>query len=243
MLQMQVLTGMLVLGQRYSLQQWLAVLCVTAGIVVVTFKPARSGEPESADGRTAAAASAALAVAALLASLVAKALGGALKERVCRRYGLHMQEMLFWQSALGVPLFAFKWAGEGGIRDHLGRWASPELGAIALGPLAVPTLWALLVANVSLDYGCKCAVTRLIGYSSSLTAAMMLTVSKLISIAISATIVNAPPYPGASLWVGCAAVAAGNFLYQLAPKPTTITAMVAGGGGAAAGGQGRTKGD
>ena len=58
----------------------------------------------------------------------------------------------------------------------------------------------------------------MLGRITFVQAAMVLTASKLVSIIISAVFVNAPPFPGASLWVGCAAVVGGNFLYRLAPE-------------------------
>merc|ERR1711998_211720 len=35
-----------------------------------------------------------------------------------------------------------------------------------------------------------------------------------VTILIAAVFVNAPPYPGVALWIGCATVVGGNFLYR-----------------------------
>ena len=77
-------------------------------------------------------------------------------------------------------------------------------------------LHLLLSGNVMSDYCCKVAMTRLIGEASALAATMVITLQRIASLIVSATVLS-PAYPFASLWVGIALVALGSTMYLGAP--------------------------
>lgn len=122
-----------------------------------------------------------------------------LQETHFAAHGIHTGEVMFWRAALGVPIFAAR------------------LDAAAVGSLTGRTA-LLLAGNVVCDHLCKLSMTRLIGEASALTATMVITLQRFLSLIFSATVL-APATPPASLWLGIALVAAGSAAYARAPTP------------------------
>jgi len=210
-----IAVGVTALGKSYNWQQYLAVLCVTLGIAVATHKPASSPSSEESN----ASSGAMFGILCLGAALLLKAIGGAVQEKALKSYGCApevVNEMIFWQSLLAIPFFLFRWSS---VTGHLATWNSID-GVVVAG-VSIPLLWSLLLVNVLLDRCCKLVITGLIGKSSSLAASLTLTMSRLISIVISAAFVNSPPPPPVTLWLGCALVVVGTGLYKTAKKTKT----------------------
>jgi len=232
-----MLVGLVLLQRRYSMTQKLAVALVTVGVLVATF---RSRDSDSSSVEVGApSATLGLAAMCLLGSMLAKSIGGACQEMAmaksiggaCQEMEMEggeeeeehdtstvVSEMLFYQSLFAIPLFLFKAES---ITSHWYHFNASEPEPF-LGS-SIPILWLLVLANCILDRCCKECITRLISHSSSLTATMVLTLSRLISICATAAL-NAPPWPGHMLWIGCAVVVGGSAMYHTAPTGDQLAA-------------------
>lgn len=249
-----MLVGWAALGRLYSIKQLLAVLCVSIGLVVTTLASKLQKEEQDAlavadeagwsigvaearaflsallqnaaevgdvDPFKALRSDFGLGVCCMLGALLSRAVGGAVQERVFKRYGPHIQEVMFWKSVLGIPFFAL--GRVDAITSHAAKWA------------ANPVMWGLLLAEVSGDYVTGRAVASLIAGTSSLTAQVVLTLQHFLSLAFSAAVLNAPPAPPTTLWVGAFLVLVGALAYTVAPPhpgDNNAAAAVSGGPGA-----------
>ena len=83
--------------------------------------------------------------------------------------------------------------------------------------VVLPRMLLLMVGNVVCDFCTKRAMTRLIGEASALTATMVITLQRFVSLVFSATALS-PAYPPPSLWAGIGCVAAGSVMYALQPR-------------------------
>lgn len=142
----------------------------------------------------------------------------------------------------GLLLGAWGGAGAWGARTEApgADWA--------VAGLPLPRMHLLLAANVVCDYCCKVgrvgrprpllralarrgprptphgpaarqvAMTRLIGESSALTATMVITLQRFVSLLFSATVLSAT-YPPAALWAGMGLVAGGSVMHLAARSP------------------------
>ena len=72
-------------------------LCVCTGLVVTTLS--QPSAPMAASGNT--DSELLLGVGCMVTALAARAGGSAVQEVVFRRYGAHVEEVLFWKSVLG----------------------------------------------------------------------------------------------------------------------------------------------
>mmetsp|Transcript_112496 Transcript_112496/g.195199 ORF Transcript_112496/g.195199 Transcript_112496/m.195199 type:complete len:460 (+) Transcript_112496:31-1410(+) len=196
--------GVLVLGRRYTLQQYLAVLCITMGLVAASWRG--GAKSWQGNGET----SALIGSVCLVGALLSRAAGGVVQELYCRTQGAPVAELLLYRSLLGLPIILIRWRS---ISEHAIRWSvEPQISG-----LAWPTFWALLAANVLFDYACKVFMTRLIGQTSALVGTLALTCQKFISFLISAFAVSSET-PGWNLWLSSIAVLTGTVVYSFAPK-------------------------
>jgi len=154
-----MLLGILVLRHRYSPRQYVGVLVLSAGLVVTSLCGMRSSSTSSA-GAAAQHADAGLGVLYLVGALLCRSATGLLQEVCGHSYRASISELLFYRSALGLPLILVKWPV---IYRHFQRWS---LGTSVSG-LVFPVPWLLLAANIVFDYGMKVCITRLIERRSS----------------------------------------------------------------------------
>jgi hypothetical protein len=77
-------------------------------------------------------------------------------------------------------------------------------------------MWGLLVTEVFADYATGRSVGGLIAATSALTANLVLTLQHFLSLVFSAAVLNAPPAPPPTMWVGASLVLVGAISYSLA---------------------------
>ena len=113
---------------------------------------------------------------------------------------------MFWRAALGLPFFALRWHslrladwarvhGAGSTDgassiDGAGGTDGAAAAAVVVAGVALPRMYLLLAGNVVCDYATKRAMTRLIGEASALTATMLITLQRFVSLLFSATVTS-----------------------------------------------------
>ena len=107
---------------------------------------------------------------------------------------------------LGLPVFAMRWDD---VTKHAALW------------METPFNWVLLAGEVLFDYTTSRSVASLVATTSGLTASVVLTVQRFLSLVFSAAVLNAPPPPPSSLWVGSGMVLLGSCMYILAPRSSS----------------------
>lgn len=200
-----MLLGMCFMRSRYSLGQYFAVLCISAGLVVTSVS---GGQAAAGAGSPAASWSAAVGLVCLIGALLSRAATGLVQEVMCKTYDAPVQELLFYRCLLGLPLVLAQW---GTIAQHAARWNGAEVSGFVW-----PTLWVLLVGNIAFDYATKVLVSNLIDRTSALTATLVLTFQRFVSFIVSTSLLS-ESHVGRDLWVGAVAVLLGTALYAAAP--------------------------
>ena len=82
-----------------------------------------------------------------------------------------------------------------------------------------PVLWWYLFLSMVSTFLCTRACARLVSLSDSVFLSLVLAVQRFASIAFSAAVVNAPPYPPLTLWLGASLVAVGCISFIQLPPP------------------------
>ena len=200
-------------GKAYTRGQAMAVLVMTAGVVLATLA-------NSSGGSSTAAASMSfdtqvLAGASLCAlSTLSMALLGCYQESAFRIYGQHHKEAIFYIHALGLPPLLWLQAESPVVR--LRRWLLE--GAPA-------QLWALLVLNLVACQLCKRSFFALLGATSSLTASLGVLGYRFVGILLSGLWFNAPPPPPPLMIVGAGLVTTGGLGYlHMSASPSNAKA-------------------
>ena len=106
--------------------------------------------------------------------------------------------------------------GGGALPDARGGWGGAA-APLGFTEVVLPRMLLLMVGNVVCDFRTRRAMTRLIGEASALTATMVITLQRFVSLVFSATALS-PAYPPPSLWAGIGCVAAGSIMYVLQPR-------------------------
>lgn len=222
-----MLLGACVLGHRYSRGQCIAVVIVTAGLALTSMSGGAVGRlrpSQEGNGSFEDAGSATFGFVCILGALLFRSACGLLQEYACRKHAAPVAEILLYRSILGLPAILLYWRS---IVHHSVRWSG--LGAV---PGAGPTMWLLLVANVSLDYLMKVCISQVIGRASAVTATLVLTFQRFVSFVISATWLSAAP-AGVDLWLGAVAVLVGTVSYAQAAEQESPTGLSCSGAGTA----------
>lgn len=212
-----MLLGACVLGHRYNRGQCFAVIIVTAGLALTSISGGAFGRlrlSQDGNGSFEDAGSATFGLLCVLGALLSRSACGLLQEHACRKHAVPVTELLLYRSMLGLPAILLYWQS---IVRHSVRWSG--LGAV---PGVGPTMWLLLVANVSLDYLMKVCISQVIGRASSLTATLVLTFQRFVSFVISATWLGVAP-AGVDLWLGAVAVLVGTVCYAQAAEHESPT--------------------
>lgn len=207
-----MLLGACVLGHRYSRGQCFAVIIVTAGLALTSIFGGAMGRLQPSHGANDSfedVGSASFGLVCVLGALLSRSACGLLQEYACRKHAVPVAELLLYRSILGLPAILLYWRS---IVHHSVRWSGfntvPEVG---------PTMWLLLVTNVSLDYLMKVCISQVIGRASSLTATLVLTFQRFVSFVISATWLSDAPV-GVDLWLGAVVVLVGTVSYAQAAE-------------------------
>lgn len=219
--------GALLLKRRYSTAQILAIIAITAGIVLATAGDALVKAAAAKGGEAAVVAAAAgathrpygVGVGCMVGALLLRASRGALQERAFSEHGMCASEVIFAQHVLGLPVFA---SDPAALRRTFDAWGGLETVSLPMLGAAVPLLWLCLAGEVVADHLHKLFTTRLVGATSALTSTLVSTMQRLLMVVLSATVfATAPATP--AVWAGIALVGLGCVLYALSearPSPS-----------------------
>ncbi|KAJ1951803.1 golgi uridine diphosphate-N- acetylglucosamine transporter, partial [Dipsacomyces acuminosporus] len=226
--------GYIVMRKMYPAKQVVAVLMVTAGVIIATLasigdasdknagmKPEPSEVPgsQSSDSLFGVHESA-IGISLLTCGVFLAAMLGLYQETTYNKYGKHWKEGLFYNHALALPMFLLF---RHDICNQIAAFSQsqprslssiPIIGpqlAMRLGMFTVPSLWISLVANVLSQLVCVSGVHRLTSMSSSLTLNVVLNLRKLVSLVISVLLFKNAV--NLSMLSGCALVFLGTFAY------------------------------
>ncbi|KAH7105321.1 UAA-domain-containing protein [Auriculariales sp. MPI-PUGE-AT-0066] len=243
------LTNMLVgwmMGKKYTRDQVLSILLVTAGVAASTYSAIPRGPHISAQTAATDTSIYLVGIGILALALVLSSFMGLEQDRVYKKYGRgHWEEAMFYLHFLAMPMFAMMWGDISGQITTAN--ASPPMrlsvaslagiGAQRIGgpfmgvqvPLwarigvTLPSLWVPLALNVGTQLLCVGGVNRLTVRVSSLTVTLVLVLRKAVSLWISVMLMGR----GESnmwLWCGAAMVLAGTVWYALDARRTQAKA-------------------
>lgn len=196
-----VFLGKLLLHRQYGLQQFVAVVLLSLGLILVSLAGA-VGDNTTENGH-----SCVLGIILLAGALLSRAAGGLVQEQLSRTRTVPVEELLFFRSLLGLPAVLLQYKS---ISTHSRQWFAGEIMFGWPGP------WVLLALNTVMDYVTRVGITLLIERTSALTANLVLTFQRFVSFIISAVLLS-PELPSKSLWLGALVVLAGTLLYAVAP--------------------------
>ncbi|KAJ2742300.1 golgi uridine diphosphate-N- acetylglucosamine transporter [Coemansia sp. BCRC 34301] len=224
--------GYFMAAKRYPVQQVVAVLMVSAGVVIATLTSIASDAPLSVGLESSVSwfgvHESVVGTALLTLGVVLAAMLGLYQESTYRTYGKHWKEGLFYNHALALPMFLLfrgdiaSQARALSMSRPVGLDALPLVEA-CLGSCvrlaAVPALWLSLAANVLSQLVCVSGVHRMTSMSTSLSLNVVLNLRKLVSLVLSVLLFKNPVTPG--MIFGCALVFLGTFAYsQVGAKPS-----------------------
>jgi len=207
-----MIMGMALLGKRYKKVKYISVVMITIGIATCTVMSATSrvslktgkavfSEPISVNGSeklTEEAKKLNIAmekeaeslrvnqmmtgIGLLTFALFLSARMGIYQEVISRKYGKHAKEALFYTHALPLPGFLFLAPD---IYHHWQICVASELVQIPVLGIDVPIMILHLIGNVIPQYFCICAVFVLTTECTSLTASLVITFRKFLSLLFS----------------------------------------------------------
>jgi len=230
-----MLMGMALLGRRYNTTKYMSVLMITIGIATCTVMSATSrvslktgkavfseDEDKEAAERLMAALEAEqterfkemmIGIGLLVFAMLLSARMGVYQEVLYSRHGKHAKEALFYTHALPLPGFLLLG------RDIIRHWniclASTPISVLPFLP-PIPTMLLQLVGNVIPQYLCISAVFVLTAECPSLTATLVLTCRKFLSLLFSIWYFQNPF--SLTHWVGTALVFGGIVLFSDIPS-------------------------
>jgi len=211
LMNLQMLVGMIVqstvFGQQFSVAQISGCLVVTLGVGVAGNSSRGEADPGEEE---VSSLQYFIGCSELLGGLVALVLLGALVKMAFSAHGPHVDEQIFVQNILSVPLFMV-----GGQWDLIG----PKLGQWYDDGAMILVL--LLVGNLALTYvGNKARVLFASRAPNVLLVQLIETLTRFVSL-LATVFINAPPFPTAGFWLGSVVLTLGTlqFLTASAPPP------------------------
>ncbi|GAA5803544.1 hypothetical protein HPULCUR_009026 [Helicostylum pulchrum] len=229
-----MILGTLILNKRYSLDQVVAVVLVTAGVIWSTVDNASShtsNNPESATEFV-------TGIVLLTIAMVLSAGMGLFQEVTYKKYGKQWREGLFYTHFLALPFFLFFYKDLSSQitaynKSPLMPLSSvleeiPVMGSLAtlvpqsimsvLGAFQIRKLWAFLFMNVVTQYVCIAGVNRMTSVATSLTLNLVLNLRKFTSLIFSILYFSNDFGFGAKM--GSALVFLGTLIYSRAGMKT-----------------------
>ena len=222
-----MLMGIFILGKKYDRVKYISVLMISLGIFTCTVMSAtnrvsiKTGKVifynETEEVEMPPDESLDMdhlkellgGVSLLTFALVLSARMGIYQEHLFTTYGKHAKEALFYSHALPLPFFSLL------SQDIVKHWricmASSSLN-IPIVELQVPVMVLHLAANISLQYVCIFSVFVLTSECTSLTASLVLTTRKFISLLFSIWYFDNSFTP--LHWAGTGLVFAGILLFS-----------------------------
>ncbi|KAJ2008589.1 golgi uridine diphosphate-N- acetylglucosamine transporter [Coemansia thaxteri] len=230
-----MMCGYFVANKRYPVKQVVAVVMVSAGVVIATLASVSGNETDISDKVVYGVHESVIGIALLTIGVALAAMLGLYQEATYRIFGKHWKEGLFYNHALALPMFLLFRSDIASQARALSQsrpvsldalpWIGPWLGS-CLRVATVPSLWISLGANVLSQLVCVSGVHRMTSMSSSLTLNVVLNLRKLVSLVISVLLFKNPLTPGTLL--GCILVFLGTFAYsQTSPRQSTDTPLLA----------------
>ncbi|KAI8098384.1 UAA transporter [Gilbertella persicaria] len=196
-----MILGALILKKRYSLDQIVGVLFVTAGVIWATIDNA-STHNESNPGSTAEFIT---GILLLMIAMLLSAGMGLFQEVTYKKYGKQWREGLFYTHFLALPFFLFFYKDlvnqvaaynksplmsisdvfeQVPLMDYVNR-TMPQVVLSILQTIYVPKLWAFLFMNMITQYACIAGVNRMTSVATSLTLNLVLNLRKFSSLLFS----------------------------------------------------------
>lgn len=216
-LAVSLVLGFTVFKKTYNVAQVLGVAIVTAGIFVTTF--ADSKIDCGPNGCSAVSLwdftnlvswnfsdRKLIGIGLLLSGLVLSSLLGHLQSLGYELFKKKdVDEAMFFQHFLAIFFFA---PLASSLRDHANLWSASEPYI-----LGVPWLWYNVIGNLITQYICIRGVYLLIGNSGPVTATLVLTCRKFVSLIVSILLFN-NPWTNAH-WIGSSLVFGGTLIYSI----------------------------
>jgi len=211
-----LILGMLILHKRYTIPQVLAVLAVTAGILLATTASVNSfAELAIGDDVTVFATG----VTMLTIALILSSLLGILQEYTYSQYpDVPRRELTkehqFYSHAFSLPMFLMMLPQ---ILNHLKQWSTLALVTIPGLNIQISAMYLYLLGNVITQYVCISGVFMMTGAAGSLAMTLTISLRKFVSLVLSIVFFRNPFTP--RHWIATVLVFGGTLVYSLWPRP------------------------
>lgn len=204
-----VVIGYFIDGQRYSIGQLFAVLCVTCGCIIVTLNGdsflSGLGFIHTLFGLFC------ITTAVSILSFLVSASNIAVK-----KFDAGTLEQMFRQHLFSLPLFALEWASIG-PRFH--KWFESQ-SLFSVYGFTVPILYVLLLCSTVFAQLNRYMSTNLAIEVGPLESQIVCAATKTIVLLVSLLYFNAPPYPSIRVWCGVIIQLCGSLLYAKLTTPS-----------------------
>lgn len=210
-----MIMGIAILRKRYVLSKYVAVLMITAGIVICTIvsghNVAATPDPISITRNDETNTYSVLfwwtmGIGLLTVALLITARMGIYQEMLYKRYGKHPREALYVTHVLPLPAFLLFYKN---IWEHMVIASNTE--PVNLLACSVPNAWIHLLVNCVTQHVCIASVYVLTTECSSLTVTLVVTLRKFVSLLFS--IVHFQNPFTVYHWVGTAMVFVGTLIF------------------------------
>jgi len=212
--------GALLLGKRYRPAQVIAVIAVTAGILLATMASMPAGQLIAAingngtTGTTKAIGEFLVGIGMLATALVLSSVLGIFQEHAFAKHGRNLtQEHQFYSHFFSLPFFA------GLLPDVLSRVVSWREIAVVMVPIVgwrVSLMWVYLALNMVTQWVCISGVFMMTGAAGALTMTLTISLRKFVSLLIS-IVAFGNPFT-LQHWLATVLVFGGALLYSLPPS-------------------------
>lgn len=203
LMNLQMLVGMLIQGavfrQTFSVPQMSGCAIVTLGVAMAGLS---KQAPAASDASAASSSQLMFGTAELLGAIAAQVFLNLLIKRAFTNFGESVDEQLFVQHLLGIPMFVF-----GGQWDKIG----PKVGEWISAGNAF--LIAMLFFNLLTTFtGTKARVTFAGRAPNPLLVQLVETLTKFLQLLVGA-LINSPPFPPLGFWGGFGLLVAGTLQF------------------------------
>jgi len=214
--------GIVLQGKRYSSIQVLGVIATTLGVISATLAlmPAKASQVSADVIDTTTFTYGSLL---MIAGVMAMAILNVAQESAFQKYGKHFQEAVFYSNVLGLMTFLF--CGNN-MHAHVTTWLSywesfPLMKGLSV---SVPSLWLLLLVNIGAQSMMNLSCLKLTTLAGSVGNVIAVTCFRFFCLVLSACVMNSPPYPPLTFWIGGLLVLGGTLSYALAPSASKRSA-------------------
>ncbi|XP_050432464.1 UDP-xylose and UDP-N-acetylglucosamine transporter [Adelges cooleyi] len=212
-----MIMGIVIMKKKYTLDKYLSVAMITAGISVCTIVSSQDVKKTVIRGVEQNTSELedffwwCLGISCLTVALFISARMGIYQETLYKKHGKHPQEALFYTHVLPLPWFVFLYSN---LKEHITMaFESEPLPLIGLG---IPSTVVYLIGNVATQYICISSVYFLTTECSSLTVTLVLTLRKFTSLLFSILYFSNPftIYH----WIGTILVFGGTIIFTEVPQ-------------------------